>query len=71
MGQAVPLHQLPASAGLAELAAELWRSGALTGDPVLVEEHLDTVIVHRDPRLLNLLREQYLAPLDDASPLPG
>jgi DNA-binding PucR family transcriptional regulator len=37
-------------------------------DPVLVEEHLDTVIVHRDPRLLDLLREQYLAPLDDASP---
>jgi len=56
VGRAVPLHQLPASAGLAELAAELWRSGALTGDPVLVEEHLDTVIVHRDPRLLDLLR---------------
>jgi len=35
---------------------------------VLVEEHLDTVIVHRDPRLLDLLREQYLAPLDDAAP---
>ena len=68
VGRAVPLHQLPASARLAELAAELWRSGALTGDPVLVEEHLDTVIVHRDPRLLDLLREQYLAPLDDAAP---
>ena len=35
---------------------------------MLVEEHLDTVIVHRDPRLLDLLREQYLAPLDDAAP---
>ncbi len=67
VGRAVPLHQLPASARLAELAAELWRSGAITGDPVLVEEQLDTVIVHRDPRLLDLLREQYLAPLDDAS----
>jgi len=68
VGRSVQLHQLPASARLASLAAELWRSGALTGDPVLVEEQLDTVIVHRDPRLLDLLREQYLAPLDGAAP---
>jgi len=42
----------------------LKRSGVLTQDPVFVDEHLDAVIVHRDPRLLSVLREQCLAPLD-------
>jgi len=68
VGRGVPLRQLPASARIAELAAGLLRSGALTQDPLFVDEHLDAVIVHRDPRLLALLREQCLAPLGDAAP---
>lgn len=68
VGATVPLGQLPASARLATLAADLLRTGALTEDPVFVEEHLDAVIVHHDPRLLTLLRQQCLAPLADARP---
>lgn len=68
VGSDVSLAQLPASARLAELAAQLRRSGALTEDPVFVDDHLDAVIVHRDPRLLDLLRQQCLAPLDKAAP---
>jgi len=68
VGADVSLKHLPASARLAELAAELRGSGALTADPVFVDEHLDAVIVHRDPQLLALLREQCLAPLHDAAP---
>lgn len=68
VGRDVSLQNLPASARLAELAAELRRSGALTEDPVFVDDHLDAVIVHRDPRLLDLLRRQCLAPLDAAAP---
>lgn len=68
VGSGVALQHLPASARVAELAAELLHSGALTEDPLFVDEHLDAVIVHRDPRLLTLLREQCLAPLEAAVP---
>ncbi len=64
----VSLQELPASVRLAKLAAELVRSGAFTGDPMFVDEHLDAVIVHRDPSLLALLRETCLAPLNEAAP---
>jgi DNA-binding PucR family transcriptional regulator len=40
----------------------------LTDDPVFVDEHLDALIVHRDSRLLDALREQALAPLAAVSP---
>jgi len=46
----------------------LRRSGALTADPLFVDEHLDALIVHRDPRLLTILCEQCLAPLANAAP---
>lgn len=68
VGRDVALAHLPASARLAELALQLRRSGTLTDDPVFVDAHLDAVIVHRDPRLLALLREQCLAPLNGAAP---
>lgn len=68
IGRSVALRELPASARVAELAAGLRRSGALTADPLFVDEHLDALIVHRDPRLLTLLCEQCLAPLANAAP---
>ena len=67
IGGDVPLDQLPASARLAAAAAELLRTGALSADPVFVEEHLDALIVHHDPHLLNALRQQCLAPLAAAA----
>ncbi|HKS49897.1 MAG TPA: helix-turn-helix domain-containing protein [Amycolatopsis sp.] len=69
VGHAVPLEDLPASMRVAEVALELRRSGVLADDPVFVDEHLDSIIVHRDPRLLNTFRTQCLAPLADLGPV--
>jgi PucR C-terminal helix-turn-helix domain/GGDEF-like domain len=68
VGHPVALGSLPASLRIAEVAAELRRAGLLTQDPVFVEEHLDAIIVHRDPRLLQALRRQCLAPLAGLAP---
>jgi hypothetical protein len=68
VGHPVALDSLPASLRIAEIAAELRRAGLLTEDPVFVEEHLDAIIVHRDPRLLRALRRQCLAPLAGLAP---
>ena len=65
VGHTVSLENLPASALIAQTAAELQRSGVLLEDPVFAEEHLDAILVHRDPRLLAALRRRVLAPLDD------
>jgi hypothetical protein len=64
VGHPVPLQQLPTSVHIAEVAAELQRTGVLDEDPVFADEHLDAIIVHRDPRLLDALRRSVLAPLD-------
>lgn len=63
VGHPVPLEQLPVSIQFAELTARLRAGGILTDDPVFVEDHLDALIVHRDAKLLEALREQALAPL--------
>jgi hypothetical protein len=68
VGHPVPLGNLPASVRIAEIAASLQRSGVLTEDPVFADGHLDAIIVHRDPRLLDALRQQVLTPLADLSP---
>lgn len=68
VGHSVSLDKLPASMGVAEIAATLRRSRVLVDDPVFVDEHLDAIIVHRDARLLEALRRQHLAPLADLSP---
>jgi hypothetical protein len=64
VGPPVPLAQLPASVPIAQTAAELARRGVLTEDPVLADEHLDAILIHRDPWLLTTLRDRVLAPLD-------
>lgn len=68
IGHPVRLAQLPASLGIAEIAAGLHRSGVLPQDPVFAEEHLDAIIVHRDAQLLDVLRRQCLAPLAGLAP---
>jgi hypothetical protein len=65
VGYAVPLTQLPRSCEVAGILADLRRRGVVTGDPVFADEHLDTLIVWRDPTLLDALRRQVLAPLED------
>lgn len=68
VGHPVTLEHLPASLHIAEIAASLRSDGVLTEDPVFANEHLDAIIVHRDPRLLAALRDKVLAPLHDQSP---
>jgi hypothetical protein len=68
VGPSVPLDLLPASMRLPQIAMDLQRRGLLAGDPVFVTEHLDTLIVHRDPRPITALRRQVLAPLADLAP---
>lgn len=68
VGPTVPPDRLPASLHIAEVAARLQRTGVLPEDPVFAEEHLDAIIVHRDARLLEVLRGRALRPLDAAAP---
>ncbi|TSE00482.1 PucR family transcriptional regulator [Skermania sp. ID1734] len=64
VGNTVPLRLLPASMGLAALAMHLHQRGIIPENPVFTGDHLDTIIANRDERLLGLLREQVLAPLE-------
>jgi hypothetical protein len=68
VGPTVTPDRLPASLHIAEVAARLQRTGVLPEDPVFAEEHLDAIIVHRDSRLLEVLRTQVLRPLESAAP---
>jgi hypothetical protein len=64
IGTTVPPEELPSSVRIAEAGERLARAGILSGDPVFVAEHYDTIMVVRDPWLLDHLRAQVLAPLD-------
>lgn len=68
VGAAVPPERLPASLQIASVAARLQRTGVLCDDPVFADEHLDAIIVHRDSKLLEVLRTQVLRPLDGSAP---
>jgi hypothetical protein len=68
VGYAVPLDRLPRTVEVVRVVADLRRSGMVAGDPVFADEHLDTIIVWRDPGLTEALRHQVLAPLDAVSP---
>jgi DNA-binding PucR family transcriptional regulator len=45
-------------------AARLRTDGLLADDPLFVDQHYDALLVHGDARLLDLLTEQALSPLD-------
>lgn len=64
VGYPVPPELLARTVEVTRIAGELHRAGRLAGDPAFVEDHLDTIIVARDPALLDTLRRQVLAPLD-------
>jgi hypothetical protein len=68
VGLTVPLEHLPVSARIAAVAADLRRSGILRDSPVFVDGHLGSLIVHREPWLLDALRRRRLAPLEAATP---
>lgn len=68
VGPLVPTANLPLGARIASVGLDLHRQGLLRGDPVFVAEHIGTLLVHREPRLLEALRRRRLAPLESASP---
>lgn len=63
IGHGVPLTTLPASIRIVQAAMDLQHRGLLSGDPIIVDEHLDTIIVHRDERIMAALRAEVLEPL--------
>jgi hypothetical protein len=66
VGPAVPLRGLPRSAAITRDAMRV-REACGVGDSVLfVDEHLDSLIVHRDEQLLDAWRRRCLAPLQGA-----
>jgi hypothetical protein len=69
IGTTVPPAQLPSSVRVAEAGARLASAGVLAGDPVFVADHYDTIMVVRDPWLLEHLQAQALAPLADVPPV--
>jgi hypothetical protein len=68
VGPTVPLSRLPESARVAEVAAETLERPTPASGPLFADEHLDALIVHRDRRLLEALREDQLRPLAAAPP---
>jgi hypothetical protein len=68
VGPTVRLAQLPESARVAQAAAQTLDRPPSGGGPLFAAEHLDAIIVHRDRRLLEALREDQLRPLAKAAP---
>jgi hypothetical protein len=67
VGTAVALEHLPSTLRHAATAAQLRAAGLIDDDPLFVDQHYDALLVHADPRLLELLTEQVLAPLNTLS----
>jgi len=63
VGPARPMAGVQVSLSLAQFAASLVEAGVLRDDPVYVDDHLATLVVHRDADLVSLLAEERLAPL--------
>jgi len=64
VGPARPWASAPASLRLAQQAAGLLTRGLVSTQPVFADEHLGTLVVHRDADLLVSLAAARLAPLD-------
>ncbi|HWC22703.1 MAG TPA: helix-turn-helix domain-containing protein [Flexivirga sp.] len=67
VGPPVPVTDVRRSMRVARSARRLQDAGALPNRMIFVPEHIDTMLVHRNPELLAALRFRVLAPLD---PLP-
>jgi len=65
IGACVALEQLPATLRVTATAVRLRSEGLFDDDPLFVDEHYDAMLVHSDARLLDLLTEQVLSPLDE------
>lgn len=70
VGLEVELAGLPASLGRVLHAVSLAQRGVLEGDPLFLDEHLATLLVHSDEDLLAHLVDRALRPLDGLPPGP-
>ncbi len=59
----VPVEGLPTALRLAARSLRVARAYGISDDPLFVDEHLDTILVHQDDELLAALRSRCLAPL--------
>lgn len=66
LGPSRPWAAVRTSLALARLALSIAESGALVGDPLYADEHLATLVVHRDQELVDELATVRLAPLEGA-----
>jgi hypothetical protein len=64
IGLVAPWAEAAAALRPATRAMRLVTDGVLAGDPLIVDEHLVDLIVHRDPPLVTALVARELAPLD-------
>lgn len=64
VGPPVPVTDARRSMRVARSARRLQDAGALPARMIFVPEHIDTMLVHRNPELLAALRARVLAPLD-------
>lgn len=64
VGPPVPVTDVRRSMRVARSARRLQDAGALPARMIFVPEHIDTLLVHRNPELLAALRSRVLAPLD-------
>ena len=64
VGPPVPVTEARRSMRVARSARRLQDAGALPARLIFVPEHIDTLLVHRNPELLAALRSRVLAPLD-------
>lgn len=64
VGPPVPVTDARRSMRVARSARRLQDAGALPNRMIFVPEHIDTMLVHRNPELLAALRARVLAPLD-------
>ena len=59
----VPVEGLPTALRLTARSLRIGRAYGITDDPMFVDEHLDTILVHQDDELLATLRSRCLSPL--------
>lgn len=63
VGPPLPVTRLRDSMAVARSVVRLRDSGLLDGPMLFADDHLDVLLVHRQPRILEALRAQVLAPL--------
>src|SRR4051794_25357440 len=67
VSSAVRPAELPMTVPMSFVALRLLREGVVGDDPFFVADRYDVLLVHRDDRLMELLRRQTLAPLAELS----